>query len=287
MVVAPAPALVRSPLASYARLVSGVPYDPEHIARFFDEYGEREWERFDATAMDRVGLEVHLRLLREHIRPGTRVLDAGAGPGRFTLELARLGATVVAGDISPRQLELHAEKTAGVEASIESRELLDITDLGRFDDGSFDAVVCFGGPLSYVLGEADRALAELLRVAKPGGRILISVMSLLGAARAFADQGLELIDEFGWDRAVTQVFATGDLDGEINKGHVCRLYRWSSLEALLRRHPCRIVAASAANFLSVANPAWDDRYLEIEIEICREPGALDGGTHIVAAVERL
>lgn len=81
--------------------MSGIQYDPEHIARFYDEYGAREWERFDLSAMDRVGLEVHLRLLREHIRVGDRVLDAGAGPGRFTLELARLGARVVAGDISP------------------------------------------------------------------------------------------------------------------------------------------------------------------------------------------
>jgi SAM-dependent methyltransferase len=119
--------------------MSGVPYDPEHIARFYNEYGVREWERFDVSAMDRVGLEVHLRLLREHIRDGDRVLDAGAGPGRFTLELARLGARVVVGDISPTQLELHAEKTSSVEGSIESRELLDITDLGRFPDGSFDA----------------------------------------------------------------------------------------------------------------------------------------------------
>jgi len=49
----------------------GVPYDPEHIARFFDDYGPREWERFDATPMDRIGLEVHLRLLREHIKTAT------------------------------------------------------------------------------------------------------------------------------------------------------------------------------------------------------------------------
>jgi hypothetical protein len=55
-------------------------------------------------------------------------------------------------------------------------------------EGSFDAVVCFGGPLGYVLGEADRALAELLRVTKQGGRVLLSVMSLLGTARAFFDQ---------------------------------------------------------------------------------------------------
>ena len=126
-----------------------------------------------------MGLEVHLRLLREHIRKGDRVLDAGAGPGRFTLELARLGARVVVGDISPAQLELNAEKTASVNDSIESRELLDITDLGRFPDGSFDAVLCYGGPLSYVVGEADRALAELLRVTKGGGRVLLSVCRCL------------------------------------------------------------------------------------------------------------
>ena len=263
-----------------------VPYDPEYIARYFDEYGEKEWERFDATPMDRVGLEVHLRLLREHIRKGDRVLDAGAGPGRFTLELSRLGATVVAGDISSRQLELHAEKTTSVEHSIEERIELDIVDLGCFQDESFDAVVCFGGPLSYVLGEADRALAELLRVTKPGGLVLFSVMSLLGAARAFFEGWSEQIDEFGWTRAVTDIFETGDLPGDVNNGHVCRLYRWSDLEALLAGHPCRIVTASAANFLSVNNDLWDDRFLDVEVAVCREPGALDGGTHILAVVER-
>jgi len=34
-------------------LVQEALYDPEHIARFFDDYGEREWERFEASAMDR------------------------------------------------------------------------------------------------------------------------------------------------------------------------------------------------------------------------------------------
>lgn len=264
----------------------GVSYDPEHIARFFDEYGVREWERFDASPMDRVNLEVHLRFLREHVRPGDRVLDAGAGPGRFTLELARLGASVVAGDISSRQLELHAERTATVEGSIEARELLDVRDLGRFDDESFDAVVCYGGPLSYVVEEADTAFAELLRVTRRQGRVLVSVMSLLGAARAFFEHFPSLIEEWGWERAVAEVFETGDLAADVNRGHVLRMYRWRDLEGLLTRHGCRVVAASASNFLSVGNEVWDDRFLEYEIEACREPGALDGGTHIVVVVER-
>jgi SAM-dependent methyltransferase len=267
--------------------MGNVRYDPEHIARFFDEYGVREWERFEATSMDRVSLEVHRRLLREYVRRGDRVLDAGAGPGRFTLELAELGATVVAGDISRRQLELHAERTADVEDAIEARELLDIVDLGRFDDASFDATVCYGGPLSYVLEDAGTALAELLRVTRPGRHALVSVMSLLGAARAFFSVLPELIEEFGWERAVEEVFESRDLAADINKGHVCRLYRWSDLERLVEPHPCRIVAASASNFLSVQNESWDDRFLELEIAACREPGALDGGTHIVAVLERL
>ena len=268
-------------------LVQDARYDPERIARFFDDYGEREWERFAGSAMDRVNLEVHLRLLREHIRPGDRILEAGAGPGRFTLELAKLGATVVVGDISPRQLELHAERTVDVEASIEARELLDIVDLSRYADASFDAVVCFGGPLSYVLDEVNTALTELLRVTKPGGYVLLSVMSLLGAARAFFSALPELIERFGWQRAIEEIFATGDLSAELNNGHVLRLYRWSDLERLLSRHACRVVAVSAANFLSVGNEQWEDRFLELEIEACREPGALEGGTHIAAVVERL
>ncbi len=215
------------------------------------------------------------------------MLEAGAGPGRFTLELAEIGARVVVGDISPGQLALHREKTASVEASVERRLVLDIVDLGAFRDGEFDAVVCYGGPLSYVLGEADRALAELLRVTRPGGIVLLSVMSLLGGSlRVFFDYLPGLVEEFGWQRAVADVLATGDLPADLNRGHVCRLYRWSDLQELLGRHPCRVAAASAANFISV-NEAWDDRFLEIELAACREPGVLDGGTHILAVVERL
>ena len=70
-------------------------------------------------------------------------------------------------------------------------------------------------------------------------------------------------------------------------GGLGRRFGQRDLERLLSGHPCRVVAASAANFLSVANEHWDDRFLELEVAACREPGALDGGTHIVAVLERL
>ncbi len=93
--------------------------------------------RFDRRLCDRVSLEIHRNFLSDFVHKGDRVLDAGAGPGRFTIDLVRLGATVVVGDISPEQLRLNEEKVkeAAAEAAIESRELLDISDLSRFEDG--------------------------------------------------------------------------------------------------------------------------------------------------------
>jgi SAM-dependent methyltransferase len=148
-----------------------VRYDSERIAAFFDEYGEREWARFEDGRNSPISLAVHAHYLRRFVGARDRVLDAGAGPGRFTVELARLGATVTVADISPRQLELNRRTliAAGLEDHIAGRVQADILDLGTFDDDAFDATVCYGGPLSYVLDRADGALGELLRVTRAGG----------------------------------------------------------------------------------------------------------------------
>src|SRR5207245_1803378 len=77
---------------------------------------------------------------------------AGAGPGRFTELLHHRRARVVVADLSARQLELNRE-TAGVRgfaSSVEAWRQLDICDLGALDATSFDGVVAFGGPFSYV-----------------------------------------------------------------------------------------------------------------------------------------
>lgn len=139
----------------------GEKYDARHISRFFDEYGDREWERLDADAPARVSFHLHCRYLRRYLKRGDRILEAGAGAGRFTIELARLGADIIVGDVSPGQLEINRKKVAeaGCEQRIVAREHLDITDLSRFPERDFDGVVCYGGPVSYVFDRADDAIA--------------------------------------------------------------------------------------------------------------------------------
>ncbi len=273
-------------------------YDAAHISRFYDSYVEREWGRLAGNPRSRVNFHLHNYYLHQFVKAGDEVLEAGAGPGRFTLELAQIGARVAVGDISPVQLELHRQKMAeaGCESCVVARDVLDIVNLSQYADARFDAVVCYGGPLSYVFDRADEALAEMLRVTKPGGYVLLGVMSLAGSTQLFLEAVFDIARQS--PETADRVIATSDLDNDLASpnGHYCRMYRWSQLQALLQRHPCEIVAVSASNYLSMredevlagaaADPALWEAFLRWEVDLCREAGALDGGTHIISVVRK-
>lgn len=256
-------------------------YDPGTAAAFYDEYGEREWTRFEDGRTPSSSLVSHLHYLGRFVQSGDRVLDAGCGPGRFSLEVLRLGATVVAADISRTQLELHRRNVP--DEGVEARMVADVVDLSQFDDGAFDVTVCFGGPLSFVLDEAPRAAAELARVTKPGGHVLVSVMSLIGATLSAPAGVAGLVSSFG-EETVRSVTACGVLHPEHGAhGLLMRLYRWSELQRLLTPHG-RIVAAAATGMF--AHDAADPALLaDLELDLGAEPGALDTGHHILAVLQ--
>src|SRR5213592_804385 len=95
----------------------------ERVRAHFDATGDAEWDRPAATPRDRVSFELHRRMLAEFIGAGDRVLEIGAGPGRFTIELARLGARVTVTDISPVQLASNERRVrdAGCDDAVEAR----------------------------------------------------------------------------------------------------------------------------------------------------------------------
>jgi SAM-dependent methyltransferase len=85
-------------------------YDAGYMRSFYDAYGTREWDRLESDPTALVNFHIHRLYLERFIPPGDRVLDAGAGPGCLTIELARLGATITVGDLSPVQLGLNRQK---------------------------------------------------------------------------------------------------------------------------------------------------------------------------------
>ena len=121
------------------------------IKQFYTSQVRNEWRRLVNDPYHHLELDTTLHFLEKYLPEGGLVLDAGGGPGRYTLEMAGRGHGVV------------------------------LLDLSLFADHTFDAVVCTGGPLSQVLDpmDRDRAVSELIRVAKAGAPLFISVISRL------------------------------------------------------------------------------------------------------------
>ncbi|MGH3612579.1 MAG: demethylmenaquinone methyltransferase, partial [Pseudonocardia sp.] len=137
--------------------------DPRDVAAMFDGVARR----YDLTnTVLTAGLDRRWRVLTRRaleLRAGERVLDLAAGTAVSTMELARSGAWCVAGDFSIAMLRAGAHREVPKVAA-------DALHL-PFPDGVFDAVTISFGLRN--VADPDVALAEMARVTRPGGRLVV------------------------------------------------------------------------------------------------------------------
>jgi ubiquinone/menaquinone biosynthesis C-methylase UbiE len=100
---------------------------------------------------------------------GHRVLDAGCGSGPLSAALRAKGAIVTGFDSSPAMIKL-AQQRLGENADL---HVADLSQPLPFPDGAFNDVVV--SLVLHYLQDWTAPLAELRRVLKPGGRLLLSV----------------------------------------------------------------------------------------------------------------
>lgn len=108
------------------------------------------------------------KIVSDLIRPGEHVLECACGTGLLTEVIAQKCARLTATDFAPKMLA-RAKKNCAAFSNI-TFEPADITAL-KYPDGSFDAVVA--GNVIHLLDEPMKALRELYRVCRPGGRLII------------------------------------------------------------------------------------------------------------------
>jgi demethylmenaquinone methyltransferase/2-methoxy-6-polyprenyl-1,4-benzoquinol methylase len=103
------------------------------------------------------------------LSPGGRALDVATGTGDLALELATRvapGGEVVGVDFSEKMLEL-ARTKAGARVRFESGNALALD----YADDEFDAATVGFGARNF--SDLDRGLAEMARVVRPGGRVVV------------------------------------------------------------------------------------------------------------------
>jgi ubiquinone/menaquinone biosynthesis C-methylase UbiE len=104
------------------------------------------------------------------LRRGERFLDVAAGPGGLSLPAARLGAAVLATDWSPAMIARFEARVRAEGLTAAEGRVMDAHDLD-LDDDTFDVVGSLFGVM--LVPDQPQALREMVRVARPGGRVVL------------------------------------------------------------------------------------------------------------------
>ena len=129
------------------------------------------WERHAAWLERAFGPITDKLLAAVAIRPGESVLDLASGSGEPAISEAKLGATVLATDLSREMVGVIKRRAATAGVTLEARVL----DMERMDlpSASYDVVTCRFGLM--FCPDPEMAASEVHRVLKPGGRYGIVV----------------------------------------------------------------------------------------------------------------
>lgn len=276
-------------------------YNPDIPRDRYNNYGDREWTRLEKDGHGELLYRVHLEILSRYIKENDNVLEIGAGSGRYTKDLVKLCKSLTVADISEHQIEFNKSKMKELSLynKIESFHVLDILDMGIFPDSSFDCIVCIGGVINYLLDKEKDGVAEMLRVLKPGGLMVVGAMSFIGASLYYLDGIRYEKDLFGID-ATRWIFDTGVQDEEhypVPSKHYVHIMRSSEMDDLFSQFPVKIIERSSAGLFSQAGDQalenarndkefWD-LIVEKEIQFTKLPGTLDCGMNIIYVVKKI
>jgi len=275
-------------------------YNPEIPRNRYDNYGDREWTRLERDGHGQLLYHVHLDILKRYIKKDYRVLEAGAGSGRFTKDLVNMCIELTVTDISSHQIEFNKSKMKELSLfdKVKAFHVLDILEMGIFEDASFDCVVCIGGVINYLLDKEKDGVKELLRVLKPGGILIVGAMSLIGSVLYYLEgvryeKGLFGIDATRW------ILDTGIQDEEhypVPSKHYVHMMKSSDMDALFADFPVTVLERSSAGLFTQAgdtaieNARQDKEFwqllIEKEIAYTKLPGTLDCGMNIIYVLEK-
>ena len=250
----------------------------DYLNQFYTGYDE---DGRLLTRYGRVEFETTMRYIRRYLPENARIIEIGAGTGRYSHTLAREGYTVDAVELVQHNIDQFIAGTAeGERVTIRQGSAC---DLSAFPDNAYDVTLLLG-PMYHLFTEADKlaALSEAIRVTKPGGVIFV--------AYCMADPS---ILQFGFMKGnAPQLIEKGLLDPVTFKAastpaELFELHRTEDIAAL-RSHfnvtPLHLIADDGyANHMRETVAAMDDEifalYLQYHFATCERPDMLGLSHH--------
>jgi SAM-dependent methyltransferase len=267
------------------------------VKEWYDARAEYEWIRLFQDGYHQLEYLVTMHFLEKYLPPKGLILDAGGGPGRYTIELAKKGYDVVLLDLSPKCLEIARReiRKAGVEDKVKAIVEGSVVDLSRFEDGLFDAVLCLG-PFSHLLEKLgrERAASDLVRVAREGAPLFISVINRYGVFRTVLKRLPEnLTDPFHEEMFTRGVHRAHYRHPKEEKAGFTDAYFFlpNELRELFESKGVKTITMAtceglSSNLQEATNRLYEDkqkwaRWLEILLQTCTDPCIIGLGDHLL------
>lgn len=147
----------------------------EIVSTFYKAFEEDG--RLDRSRHGQLEYVTTMDYINRFAKAGDKILEIGAGTGRYSIALAKAGYDVTSVELVENNLAVLKENSSGLK-NIQAFQG-DALDLSRFADESFDVTLVFG-PLYHLYEEKDvhKTLDEAIRVTKKGGVILVAFLSV-------------------------------------------------------------------------------------------------------------
>ena len=253
-----------------------------YIIDFYNHYDE------DSRLAPRHGMVEFLttmQYIERFIRPGDRVLEIGAGTGRYSHALARQGYAVDAVELVEHNIEVFRQNTLPEEnvRIVQGNAL----DLSAFPDRTYDIVLLLG-PLYHLYNDEDKrqALREAIRVTKKGGVVFAAYVISDGCLLEMAFRHHKI--------DVAQYIKDGLLDGETfaaksEPKDLFELVRKEDVDALMKAFPVTrlhyVATDGCAPLLQEEIDAMGDEafqlYLRYHFATCEREDMLGVSNHVV------
>lgn len=239
----------------------------DYLRNYYENYNE---DGRLGTKYGMVEFLTTMLYINRYLASGHKILEIGAGTGRYSHALARQGYAVDAVELIERNIEIFKKNTTkGDKVTIAQG---DARNLCNFEDNTYDVTLMLG-PMYHLFTVEDKlaALSETLRVTKPGGVVFV--------AYCIADPS---ILDHGFIRGnIHELIEKGMLDTESfktksNPWDIFELHRKEDIDALMENFDItrlRYVATDGyANHIREVMETWDDAtfdvFLKYHFTIC-------------------
>ena len=140
------------------------------IEKYYNKFNE---DKRLSTRHGQIEFSVSMHFLQKYIGDKTcKIVDIGAGTGKYSIALSQLGHDVTAVELVKKNLSVLQQKNSNVKA-FQGNAL----NLKKFKDETFDITILFG-PMYHLFSKDDKvqALSEAKRITKKGGYIFVAYL---------------------------------------------------------------------------------------------------------------